>query len=198
MNLSSHKYPWSATYGTEKGTGRGIYSIILAKQKGWKVIATSSGKNKEFVTASLGADEHVDYTETDVKKGVGAFKPDAVIGCVGGTECIGLPTSKRYITIVGDKTGLTSMGGPYTYYDFWSPANAISQWLRWARGVVGLGESYDVVILAPKQEYLEDATQVLSADQCFVDSIFPFHEVKQAFERLNTGRAKGKAVVKIA
>jgi NADPH:quinone reductase-like Zn-dependent oxidoreductase len=176
----------------------GIYSVILAKAKGWKVVTTSSGRNKEFVMGTLGADEHVDYTTTDVRTGVKSFEPVAVIDCVGGTDCIGLPSSKRYTTIVGDKTGRTSMGGPYTYYDYWSPIIAATQWLRWARGQVGLGESYDVVILATKKEWLEEATKILTAEQLFVDSVFPFDEAKKAFERLNTGRAKGKVVVKIA
>jgi len=114
-----------AVLGGSSATG--IYSVILAKARGWKVVTTSSGKNKEFVTGNLGADEHVDYTTMDVRTGVKNFEPVAVIDCVGGTECIGLPSSKRYTTIVGDKTGRTSMGGPYTYYDYWSPVRALSQ-----------------------------------------------------------------------
>jgi reticulon-4-interacting protein 1, mitochondrial len=58
-----------------------------------------------------------------------------------------------------------------------------------------LGESYDVVILSMKKEWLEEATRTLTAGQCFVDSVFPFDEAKQAFERLNIGKAKGKVVV---
>ena len=76
---------------------------MLAKRRGWKVVATSSGKNKDFVTSTLGADEHVDYTTQNVRDAVSRCEPDAVIDCVGGTECIGLPSSKRYTTIVGDK-----------------------------------------------------------------------------------------------
>jgi reticulon-4-interacting protein 1, mitochondrial len=118
----------------------GIYTIMLAKQRGWKVVTTSSDKNKDFVTDTLKADQHVDYTKQDVRSTVGKFAPDAVIDCVGGTECIGLSSSKRYITIVGDKTGRTSMGGPYTYYDPFAPLRAATQWVRWFRGQYGLGE----------------------------------------------------------
>ena len=175
----------------------GIYTIILAKKKGWKVVSTSSGKNKDFVLNQLGADEHVDYTTQDVREGVGAFKPDAVIDCVGGTECIGLPSSKRYISIVGDKTGRTMMGGPYTYYDFLHPLTAAMQWFRWARGEYGMGESYDVVILSPKKEWLEEAKGTLSEEDIHIDSVHAFEDAKKAFERLNTGRAKGKVVVRV-
>lgn len=174
----------------------GIYSILLAKRRGWKVVSTSSGRNKEFITNDLKADAHVDYTTQNVRDGVSAFQPDAVIDCVGGTECIGLPSSKRYTTIVGDKTGRLTMGGPFTYYDYTHPIVAATQWLRWANGKYGFGESYDVVILAPKKESLGEATSTLSEDNIFIDSVFSFEDAKKAFERLNTGRAKGKVSIR--
>lgn len=176
----------------------GIYSILLAKERGWKVISSSSGRNKDFITNNLKADAHVDYTSQNVREGVAAFQPDAVIDCVGGTECIGLPSSKRYTTIVGDKTGRTTMGGPYTYYDYKHPIVAATQWLRWAVGRSGLGESYDVVILAPKKDSLERAKRTLREENIFIDSVFSFEDAQKAFERLNTGRAKGKVVVSVA
>ncbi|KAF2171086.1 hypothetical protein M409DRAFT_51307 [Zasmidium cellare ATCC 36951] len=185
-----------AVLGGSSSTG--IYSILLAKRRGWKVVATSSGRNKDFVLEDLNTDAHVDYTQEEVRRAVGKFEPDAVIDCVGGTECIGLPSSKRYISIVGDKTGRTMMGGPYTYYDYLHPLTAASQWLRWAWGRVGLGEAYDVVILSPKNEWLEEAKGTLGQEQIFVDAVFGFEDAKDAFERLNSGRARGKVVVRVA
>ena len=185
-----------AVLGGSSATG--IYTILLAKRKGWKVITTSSAHNTDFLTADLKADAHVDYTSQNVREGVSFFEPDAVIDCVGGTECIGLPSSKRYITIVGDKTGRTSMGGPYTYWDYLAPHRMALQWLRWAKGYVGLGESYDVVILGMKSEWLEEAKETLTPEEVYVDSTFAFEDAKAAFERLNTGRARGKVVVKVA
>ncbi|KAK5137471.1 hypothetical protein LTR08_008449 [Meristemomyces frigidus] len=175
----------------------GMYAILLAKRRGWKVITTSSGKNRAFVTETLGADEHCDYTKQDVRAAVHPFYPVAVIDCVGGTECVGLPSSKRYVTIVGDKTSRTSMGGPYTYYNPFSYHTPI-QWVRWVRGYMGWSqEKYDVIILEMKTEWLEEAKTTLTPDQIFVDSVFGFEEAKAAFERLNTGRARGKVVIKI-
>lgn len=179
----------------------GIYTIKLAKQRGWKVVATSSERNKDFVTSTLGADVHVDYTKGGVRSGVEKFEPAAVIDCVGGTECIALPSSKRYVTIVGDKTGRSSMGGPYTYYDFFGPMSAYraaKQWLRWAKGQYGYGEKYDVIILGMKTEWLEEAAKTLRPDEIYIDSVFSFQDAKKAFDLLNTGRARGKVVVKIS
>lgn len=168
----------------------GIYTILLAKKRGWKVLATCSGRNTDFVRDALGADEVVDYTKQNIREEVKKFKPDAVIDDVGGTECIGL--SKRYITIVGDKTGRTTMGGPLTYYLSFVPR----QWFRWTLGRLGLIESYDVIALDTKKEYLAESKQ-LSKDQIFIDSTFSMDNAKAAYERLNTGRARGKIVVEI-
>lgn len=173
----------------------GIYTIILAKRLGWKVFTTSSSKNKEFLQEKLQVDKHVDYTNQDVRAKAIEFKPQAVIDCVGGTECIGISGNLRYISIVGDKTGRETMGGPYTYYDWTAPGYVIRQWIRWAKGFIGLGESYDVVILDPKREWLEESTTIISPDSIYIDSVFPFDKADQAFQRLNTGRAKGKVVV---
>ena len=169
----------------------GIYTTYLAKKRGWKVLATCSGRNTDFVRNTLGADEVVDYTKQNVRDEVQKFKPDAVIDDVGGTEAIGL--SKRYITIVGDKTTRTKMGGPLTYYLSFAPM----QWLRWALGRVGLGQSYDVIMLDMKKEYLEEAKE-LPTDKIIIDSTFAFEDVKQAYERLNTGRARGKIIVEVS
>ncbi len=59
------------------------------------------------------------------------------------------------------------MGGPLTYYLSFVPM----QWIRWARGRFGLGESYDVIMLDLKKEYLEEATE-LPKDKIFIDSTF--------------------------
>ncbi|KAK4570156.1 hypothetical protein LTR86_002236 [Recurvomyces mirabilis] len=179
----------------------GIYTIMLAKQRGWKVVTTSSGRNKDFVTTTLNADEHVDYTQQKVRSAVQQFAPDAVIDCVGGTSCIGLPSSKRYISIVGDKTGRSSMGGPYTYYNVLGPMalyQAASQWIRWARGQYAGAEIYDVIVLDMNKQWLEESKTTLSPDQIYIDSVFQFDEAKKAFEKLNTGRARGKVVIRIS
>jgi NADPH:quinone reductase-like Zn-dependent oxidoreductase len=184
-----------AVLGGSSATG--MYTIMLAKKRGWKVITTSSAKNKDFVTSTLGADQHVDYTSaSSVRSAVQAFEPDAVVDCVGGTECVGLPSSMRYITIVGDKTGRTQMGGPATYYNPLSWHTPF-QWARWARGQLGLGESYDVVMLDMKKEWLEEAKETLAPEQIFIDSEFAFDDALKAFERLNTGRARGKVVIDV-
>jgi NADPH:quinone reductase-like Zn-dependent oxidoreductase len=174
-----------AVLGGSSATG--MYVVYLAKQRGWNVISTCSGKNVEFVQ-SMGADEVVDYTQESVSERIRAVKPDVIIDCVGGVECLGI--AKRYITIVGDKTSRTTMGGSALYYTH------PTMLLRWFWGKIGWGEVYDCIILEGKKEYLEDALK-LPLEKIVVDSTFPFEQLKEAFERLNTGRARGKVVVEI-
>ncbi|CRG88420.1 hypothetical protein PISL3812_05450 [Talaromyces islandicus] len=169
-------------------TGVGIYLIHLAKQQGWEVLATCSAGNEELVKG-LGADSTADYTSQNVREETTKFQPDAIIDCVGGTECIGV-ARKRYVTIIGDKTDRNVMGGPSSY--FHGPWQA----LRWVKGFLGLGERYDVVELGISTEHLLEASK-LEAEKIIIDSVFPFSEVKSAFERLETGRARGKIIIEI-
>jgi len=47
------------------------------------------GRNADFVTNSMGVDEVVNYTVESVPGWVKAWKLDAIVDCVGGTECLG-------------------------------------------------------------------------------------------------------------
>jgi NADPH:quinone reductase-like Zn-dependent oxidoreductase len=166
----------------------GMHTVYLAAQRGWSVLSTCSSKNTDFVS-SLGAQKVVDYTSTSVPDAVRDFAPDAIIDCVGGTETLGI--AKRYVTIVGDKTSRSSMGGSMLYLT--SPRMV----LRKVLGMIGWGEVYDCIILAQEPKYLQEAIDTLPAENIVVDSAFGFEKVKDAFERLDTSRARGKVVVEI-
>jgi reticulon-4-interacting protein 1, mitochondrial len=168
-------------------SGVGMYVVYLAKERGWEVLASCSGRNGEFVK-TMGASQIVDYTSENVVERVRSFRPDAIVDCVGGTDCLGI--TNRYVTIVGDKTNRASMGGSLIYA--FNPRMV----LRWFWGWMSWGEKYDCISLDPRKEYLEEALQ-LPKEKIIIDSTFAFDDVKAAFERLNTGRARGKVVVEI-
>jgi NADPH:quinone reductase-like Zn-dependent oxidoreductase len=174
-----------AVLGGSSATG--MYVIHLAKQRGWNVISTCSGKNTDFVK-SMGADQVIDYTSENVPERIRAAKPDVIVDCVGGIECLGI--ANRYITIVGDKTSRSTMGGSALY---WTHPSML---MRWFWGRIGWGEAYDAIALEGKNEYLEEALE-LPAKKIVIDSTFPFEQLKEGFERLNTGRARGKVVINI-
>lgn len=168
----------------------GIYTVQIAKSTGWTILASCSGRNTDFVKG-LGASQLVDYTTspTAVVDAVKQFTPHAIADCVGGTECIGL--APRFVTIVGDKTSRATMGGPAIYLTH--PRMV----LRWLLGYLGIGNSYDCVMLEPRKEWLEEATKLDPDKDIIIDSVYDFEQTKEAFERLNTGRARGKVVVEI-
>lgn len=166
----------------------GMYCVHLARKRGWEVLSTCSGRNVEFVRG-MGAGRVVDYTVENVREEVRRWGPDAIIDCVGGTECLDL--AKRYVTIVGDKTTRSSMGGAMIY--LWNPQMAV----RWAMGKMGVwGVEYDCSNIQMVKEWLEEVKEV-PQEKVVIDSAFEFERAKEAFERLNTGRARGKVVVKV-
>ncbi|KAL2417772.1 hypothetical protein ABEF95_010229 [Exophiala dermatitidis] len=168
----------------------GIYTIQIAKSLGWSIPASCSGRNVEFVKG-LGASEVVDYTTspTAVVDAVKKFAPHAIADCVGGTDCIGL--APQYVTIVGDKTSRSSMGGSALYL---THPRMVARWLL---GYVGLGKSYECILLDARKEWLEETTKLDPEKDVIIDSVFEFEKAKEAFERLNTGRARGKVVVEV-
>ncbi|THW97525.1 GroES-like protein [Aureobasidium pullulans] len=168
-------------------SGVGMYVLQLAAQRGWEVLSTCSSRNAGFVK-SMGATRVVDYNTSDVPQAVGEFEPSAIIDCVGGTSCIGL--ANRYVTIVGDKTGRDSMGGAATY--LWNPQMVV----RTLLGKIGVGKSYACVNLKFQKEWLEE-TLSLDREKIIIDSTWEFDQAKEAFAKLNTGRATGKVIVRV-
>jgi len=165
----------------------GMFVLQLASKRGWEVRTTCSSRNTDFAK-SMGATSVVDYNTEDVAQAVRQFNQAAIIDCVGGTSCIGL--AKRYVTIVGDKTGRDSMGGAAIY--LWNPKMVI----RTVLGKVGLGRSYDCVNLEFCKEWLEE-TLSLDRSKIILDSTWEFDQVVEAFVKLNSGRARGIVVVKV-
>ncbi|KAJ4424568.1 hypothetical protein N0V82_000698 [Gnomoniopsis sp. IMI 355080] len=190
---------WLVVLGGSSSTG--MYTVRIAKSRGWKVLATCSTRNVDFVKNQLRADEVVDYTavstvpgeifrklQDPIQKGDGVV----IVDCVGGTECLDDKDLggkiARYVTIVGDKTDRSSMGGPAIY------ANYPKMLVRWAFGRVGLGVSYDCVILEARKEWLDEAGQALGRDEIVVDSTFKFDELPKALEKMVEGKVRGKLV----
>lgn len=194
---------WLVVLGGSSATG--MYTVRLARARGWKVLATCSARNVAFVRDRLGADEVVDRTATDggetlpgairqrlEARGHGAARGVVVVDCVGGTECLydaalG-PRIARYVTIVGDKRDRSSMGGPAVYASY--PRMAT----RWLLGRVGLGVSYDCVILEARREWLEEAGRTLGEEDVVVDSTFRFDDLPDALARMVEGNVTGKLV----
>jgi NADPH:quinone reductase-like Zn-dependent oxidoreductase len=188
----------------------GMWCVQLAKKLyNCHVIGICSGRNAKFVR-ELGADRVIDYSAQDVAKTLLDGRPegrkyDLYIDCVGGTEMFDhwtklLHAYGAYITIVGDKTSRTAVGGPLTYFTY------PSQVLRHIRGYL-FGPRYANVILYEKSELLEQASQLAEKDevkvvvQDVVKGILDEKSHKEAWEKVKgymvEGRVRGKIVVDI-
>ncbi|KAI4627522.1 uncharacterized protein J4E87_004086 [Alternaria ethzedia] len=191
--------------------GVGMWCVQLAKKLySCHVTGICSGSNVDFVQ-SLGADEVIDYRTQDVpnsllSKRPGGTKYDLYIDCVGGTEMFAhwnelLHPSGAYITIVGDKTSRTAMGGPLTYFTY------PSQVMRHVWGYF-FGPRYANVILYQKSELLEQVRELAEKGevkvvvQDVVKGILTEEGCKEGWEQVKgymvEGRVRGKIVVDVA
>ncbi|KAK7537371.1 uncharacterized protein J3D65DRAFT_378226 [Phyllosticta citribraziliensis] len=199
----------------------GLYTTLLSAARGWRVVATCS-PSKAALVRSMGAAETLDYTSFSspaaLRAAVAARRPAAIVDCVGGTALLALPGVRRYITIVGDKTSRSAVGGAATYA--WNPRMALralassnasylpqtlNAWIpAFARRWVGLGdEAYACVNLETRGDWLDECVGVVEAaeggakEKIVLDSVYAFEDARSAFERLDSGRCRGKVVVEI-
>lgn len=191
--------------------GVGMWVVQLAKQIfGCHVTGICSGRNAGFVK-ELGADEVIDYSTQDVARTLLDGRPkgskyDLYVDCVGGTEIFRywndlLHRAGAYITIVGDKTSRTAMGGPLTYFTY------PSQIWRYLRGYF-FGPRYANVMLYQKSELLQKVAELADDQgvrvvvQDVVEGILSEEGYKDAWEKVREymveGRVRGKIVVSVA
>jgi NADPH:quinone reductase-like Zn-dependent oxidoreductase len=152
--------------------GVGLMGVQLAKAKGAYVYGTGSGKNAEFIK-ELGADEFIDYTTTrfeDVAKDV-----DVVLDTVGGD------TQTRSFEVLKKGGYLVSLVAP--------PSPELAE---------KYGVKATMIQSGPNGELLEEIAGFVERGQVktHVESIFPLSEIKKAHELSESGRARGKIVLK--
>ncbi|EMD96916.1 hypothetical protein COCC4DRAFT_90740, partial [Bipolaris maydis ATCC 48331] len=206
----SAKHPYRIIVSGASG-GVGTLCVQLAKRLyGSHITAICSSRNAQFV-GELGADDVIDYTAQDVRQTLlekvskeGAAY-DLYVDCVGGMEVFGYWTQLlhrrgAYVTIVGDKTERTAMGGPLTYFTY------PRQVARYVRGWL-VGPRYANVMLLDKSECLEQVAglvekgEVRVVVQDVVQGILDEKTYKEAWERVKGemvgGRVRGKIVVDV-
>ncbi len=179
--------------------GVGHIACQLARAMNKYIVGTCSTQNIDFVK-TMGANEVIDYTENNIFIASKQYGPyDIILDCVGGTELIPYLSSDLlksnqsiYLTIVGDKTSRSIMGGPASY--LFTP----SMIYRSLKSMIGFGPRYYCIKLSPTEQNTNQMFYMLNKDMIkpIIDSVFEFNnQVKQAYERLNTSRVKGKVVI---
>ncbi len=150
--------------------GVGSMAVQLAHLAGAYVIATASARNIERVK-SLGADEAIDYRTEDF-------------------------TTLRDIDLV-----LDTIGGP-TLESSWSVLGKGGRIATLVEFDIESREDHagEAVFFASATPYLQEAVRQFSAGQLQVvtDSIFTLEETRAALEKVATGHACGKVIIRTA
>jgi NADPH:quinone reductase-like Zn-dependent oxidoreductase len=153
--------------------GVGTLAIQIAKHFGAFVATTTSAKNVELVK-DLGADLVIDYTSQAFEGEVSNY--DLVFDTIGGeTLSRSFEVLKKGGTVVSvkdqDKEGLAEK----------------------------YGVGFEWFFMWPDGEMLTELGRLISEGtiKTVIDSTYPMDQAAAAFDRLATGRAKGKIVVSV-
>jgi NADPH:quinone reductase-like Zn-dependent oxidoreductase len=154
--------------------GVGVFAIQMAKWKGARVIATSSGHNLDFLR-DLGADEVIDYTTYRFEDCCRDL--DLVLDSVGGeTTERSWQTLRPGGAMISITTGFSSEDGQRQ----------------------GVRARFVLVRPDPQQLTLIGSLLKSGRLQTVVENVYTMAEIKEAHLRIETGHVRGKLAVEIA
>ncbi|WP_439499769.1 NADP-dependent oxidoreductase [Bosea sp. (in: a-proteobacteria)] len=177
--------------------GVGTFAIQLAKHLGATVATTTSTANVPLVE-SLGADVVIDYKKQDFEKVLSGY--DVVLNSLDGD------TLQKSLNVLKPGGKLISISGPP------DPDFASEQGLNWllrqvmrilSFGIRRKAEarriSYSFLFMRANGEQLRQITSLIEAGiiRPVMDRVFPFAATNEAMAYVETGRSKGKVVIKV-
>ncbi|GAB6524251.1 MULTISPECIES: NADP-dependent oxidoreductase [Bacillus cereus group] len=177
--------------------GVGTFAIQLAKIMGAIVTTTASEAGANLVT-SLGADEIINYkTEKfeDILKNY-----DAVFDTIGGTT---LEKSFNIIKSGGNIVSVSGMPNARFGKEFGSGFFKTLLFSLVSKKLTALEKKhnaqYSFLFMKPSGDQLRTIANYIEAGQIkpVIDRVFPFEDAQKAMEYSESGRAKGKIIVKI-
>ncbi len=178
--------------------GVGTFAIQLAKHLGAFVATTTSTTNIELVK-SLGADLVIDYKKEDFA----TILKDYDVVLHSNKEAKVLESSLKILKQGGT---LISLTGPPT------PEFAKKMGLGWhlqmltsllsrsaRKKAKKLNVNFKFLFMRAEDKQLSEITSLIEAGKIhpIIDKIFPFEQVNEAMSYVETGRTKGKVVVKV-
>jgi len=177
--------------------GVGTIAIQLAKHLGALVATTTSSANIDLVK-SLGADVVIDYKRDDFEETLRDY--DVVLNSLDAQ------TLHKSLRVLKPHGKLISISGPP------DPAFAQEMGLNWGvKQVMRLlshrirkaaqrqGVTYSFLFMRASGDQLREIGALIDegAIRPVVDRIYPFESIAEALAYIETGRAKGKVVVKL-
>lgn len=178
--------------------GVGTFAIQLAKHLGAYVATTTSAKNMDLVK-SLGADLVIDYQAEDFETILKDY--DLVIHSNRDPKIL-----EKSLRILKSGGQLISLVGPPT------PEFAEEIGLPWYLGLITklisssakrtakkLNVSFKFLFMRSEGDRLRQITQLIEAEiiKPVIDKVFRFEQTNEALSYVETGRARGKVVVKV-
>jgi len=176
--------------------GVGTFAIQIAKHLGAYVATTASPSGLALVT-SLGADEVVDYTTTNVTDVLHGF--DGALDLRGGNDLV---AAMRVVKAGGAIVSVAGIPEPQTArvdlnrkgllpLIFWFASRKVRRAAK-LRGV-----SYRRPFMRPSGADLTDLATMIEEGsvRVIVEATYPLHEAAAAFAHLERGHAKGKIIV---
>ncbi|TCK23476.1 NADPH:quinone reductase-like Zn-dependent oxidoreductase [Ancylobacter aquaticus] len=177
--------------------GVGTFVIQLAKHLDATVATTTSTANVDLVR-NLGADVVIDYKTQDFDKVLTGY--DVVLNSLDGD------TLHKSLSVLKPGGKLISISGPP------DPDFARQQGLNWGlrqlmrllsfgirRKAKGRGLAYSFLFMRADGGQLSQITALIEAGAIrpIMDRVFPFEATNEALAYLDTGRSKGKVVVRL-
>jgi NADPH:quinone reductase-like Zn-dependent oxidoreductase len=156
--------------------GAGVWMVQLAKWAGAEVIGTCSTANVDMVR-SLGADVVLDYTKIDVKQWTADQNNHAelVIDCFGGKAL-----EDAWWVVKEGGTLLSIFQPPEEKKPVGAPTNVRNSFF----------------VMTTSGEQLRKMSPLIDEGmRPALDSVIPFDEYQRAFNKLASGRTKGKIVL---
>ena len=154
--------------------GIGTVAIQIASHLGAYVATTATGDNIEYVK-QLGADEVIDYTTQDFAELLSEY--DAVFDTVGGDDF-----SKSFTVLKQGGAAVSMIAQP-------DEAKASE------RGITAMMQSTHVTTDALNELTMLVENGVVTPQ---IGKVFPFAQIREAFEARETGDIRGKVVIKVA
>jgi NADPH:quinone reductase-like Zn-dependent oxidoreductase len=165
--------------------GVGTYAVQIASALGAEVTGVCSGRNVELVR-SLGADHVIDYTKEDFTRG--ATKYDVIIDNV-------VTHSFSDYRRVLDEKGRFVIIGSRNDGDYLGP---MADALETAVYDPFVSQEFGFMMASIKPEDLATLRDMLAAGKIrsIIDRTYRFSEVPEAIRYLETGRARGKVIIR--
>lgn len=177
--------------------GVGTFAIQLAKYLGATVATTTSAANIELVK-SLGADVVIDYKKDDFEKILHSYNL-----VLNSQDAKTLEKSLRVLKPGGKLISISGPPDPDFAEEIGAPwfvkliMRLLSSGVRKKAKRLKVGFSF--LFMKASGPQLKEITALINSGTIIpvIDKVFPFESIKEAITYVESGRAKGKVVVKI-